>query len=144
MSTINKSSRSKTWCISRINALLKFIEHKVYEYAEEHFDQYEIEKIRTKAKGEFSFHYYSCPNITYVSGGLFGPEDLGPDVKEAYDLIRELTKMYNHMDKGVNNMAAVEKALFPDGNMFDQVIEQTIGSVNMPIKKTPPKRRKNS
>ena len=55
MNSYDKSSRSKTWCLSRINALLKFVEQKLYDYAEEHFDQYEIEKIRKNAKDEFSF-----------------------------------------------------------------------------------------
>ena len=144
MSTYDKSSRSKTWCLSRINALLKFVEQKLYDYAEEHFDQYEIEKIRKNAKDEFSFRYYLRPDIKSISNGLVTLDDLGPDAKEANSLIDELTRLCNYLDKGVNAMAAVEKALFPDGNMFDAIIEQTIGSVNTPIKKSPPKRRKNS
>ena len=108
MSSYDKSSRSKTWCLSRINALLKFVEQKLYDYAEEHFDQYEIEKIRKNAKDEFSFRYYLRPDIKSISNGLVTLDDLGPDAKEANSLIDELARLCNYLDKGVNAMAAVE------------------------------------
>ena len=102
---------------------------------------------RTNSASAIILHsrsYYLRPDIKSISNGLVTLDDLGPDAKEANNLIDELARLCNYLDKGVNAMAAVEKALFPDGNMFDQIIEQTIGSVNTPIKKSPPKRRKSS
>lgn len=129
------STRSATWCTSRIKALLRFLEKKLYDYAEENFDQYEVEGIRRSSKGEFEFRYSMLPNIRTVSNKLICLEDLGPDAEEAYALLGELADMSAYMHRNITSMATTEKEIFSDdGDMFDKIIEKTIGTVVMPNK----------
>lgn len=114
--------------------LAQYTSARLKEYLEKNFDRYEIESMHDPYAVYYGSKYSriaNSGNISYLTNGKVSAEDLGPDVVEAENLLKELASFAaKYLAVGVNGISFAEKAMLPDdGGIFDGILAETVGVV---------------
>lgn len=129
-------TRIEAWTEDRMAELVRYINTRLLEYLEEKdFDQYEIERFRIQTDNFRSMSYRSLSyegDVERNTDKKVRPQDIGPDVVEAWKLLQELEDFaFKYLENGVNGKAFAEKAIFPDdGKLFDGILADVTGTAS--------------
>lgn len=127
-------TRIEAWAEDRMAALASYINTRLIAYLEEKgFDQYEIERLHLRIDTCRGFSYrFLCRlgDVKLNTGKKVSPQDVGPDVAEAWRLLQDLEEFSTrYLENGVNGKAFAEKAIFPDdGKIFDGILADITGT----------------